>query len=110
MDAMPVKELIANQLIDAEGACCTIGVVCKSRGIDVSKVDPHEPWDVGRAVGIAHQMAQEIEYYNDEYGYSFEKVKGTNRWERVEETPEQRWQRMRKWVSDRLVKSLEEPC
>ena len=62
MDAMPVKELIANQLIDAEGACCTIGVVCKSRGIDVSKVDPHEPWDVGRAVGIAHQMAQEIEY------------------------------------------------
>lgn len=110
MDAMPVKELIANQLIDAEGACCTIGVVCKSRGIDVSKVDPHEPWDVGRAVGIAHQMAQEIEYCNDEYGYSFEKVKGKNRWERVEETPEQRWQRMRKWVSDRLVKSLEEPC
>lgn len=90
MDAMPEKWLIVGELIDSDGDCCTIGVVCKSRGIDVSKVDPDEPEQVGAIVNIARQMAAEIEYENDDGGWN--------------ETPEKRWQRMRRWV-DRHLKS-----
>lgn len=75
MDAMPEKVLISNELINDEGDCCTIGVVCKT----------------GAAVGIAHQMAAEIEYENDECGP----------WSRAE-TPEERWKRMRAWVDSKL--------
>lgn len=112
MDAMPVKELIAEQLIDEEGQCCTIGVVCKARGIDVSKVDPEEPEQVGATVGIARQMAAEIEYENDENHSGWRQVPCDKppesqwhpgwRWVRVEETPSERWQRMRKWVESQI--------
>jgi hypothetical protein len=114
MDAMPVKELIAEELVNDEGQCCTIGVICKARGIDVTKIDYEEPEQVAAAVGIAHQMAAEIEYYNDECGDRFvqvaiEKPPGAPkwhpefRWDRVEETPAERWQRMRKWVDQNLT-------
>jgi len=105
MDAMPVKVLIAEELINEEGDCCAIGVVCKSRGLDVSNVDPEEPTEVGSLVGIAHQLAAEIEYENDDY-YHFERDENGN-WHRVEETPEQRWVRMRKWVELKITKSPE---
>lgn len=89
MDAMPDKSLIAGDLIDDDGGCCAIGTVCKSRGIDVSKIDYEDPEQVGAAVGIAHQMASEIEFENDEGAW--------------DETPEQRWHRMRKWVSRNMI-------
>jgi hypothetical protein len=110
MDAMPVKELIAEELINDDGECCTIGVVCKSRGVDVSKIDYQDTHEVGDAVGIAAALAAEIEYENDECGHRYETVphKPKNawekdfRWQRVEETPAERWQRMRKWVESKL--------
>ena len=90
MDAMPKKELIREELINYEsGACCTIGVVCKSRGIQTDKIDAHDPTSVGKAVGIAMAMAAEIEYLNDEYG--------------EHQTPQERWVRMRKWVGENLL-------
>lgn len=89
MDAMPEKRLIAHELISESGEMCTIGVVCKKRNLNVSAVDIYYPDEVGSLVGIASQMAAEIEYENDERGPSTE-------------TPEQRWIRMRKWVSDNL--------
>jgi hypothetical protein len=89
MDAMPVKELIANELIRADGACCTIGIVCKSRNIDVSKIDYEEPMEVARAVDVAWQLAAEIEWENDD-----------RMWK--PETPSERWTRMRKWVDRHL--------
>ena len=95
MDAMPVKALIAHELINERGECCTIGVVCKARGIDVSKVDYECPEQVGAAVGIARQMAAEIEYENDD-GFWDRDIKS--------ESPEARWQRMRKWVESKLTK------
>lgn len=90
MDAMPEKRLIAHELIDEAGAMCTIGVVCKARGIDVSGVDVENADAVGKLVGIAESMAREIEYENDERPYG------------RDETPEQRWIRMRKWVAASL--------
>ena len=92
MDAMPEKVLIANDLIDTEGGCCAIGVVCKSRGIDacdIAAVDPDDPDRVAALVDISPTMAAEIEFMNDEWG----------RWD---ETPAARWQRMRKWLEELL--------
>lgn len=91
MDAMSEKILITGELINAEGDCCVIGVVCKSRGLDVSDVDVEEPEQVGELVGIACQMAAEIEYENDEGSW-------------LSETPQQRWKRMRRWVERHLKK------
>lgn len=92
MDAMPEKRLIAHELISESGEMCTIGVVCKKRGLDVNDIDIHDPSMVGALVGIAQSMAAEIEYKNDE-GSGFK------------ETPEDRWIRMRKWADDSLLKT-----
>jgi hypothetical protein len=88
MDAMPEKVLIAEELINAEGDCCTIGVVCRARGLDVSAVDVDCPDQVGDLVGIAKQLAAEIEYENDDW------CRGMS--------PADRWQHMRKWVDSHL--------
>ena len=93
MDAMPEKKLIADELINAEGACCAIGTVCKARNIDVSKVDYYDPDEVGKLVGISRSLAAEIEYINDDdfrYG----------------ESPEHRWERIRKWIDKNLMEPV----
>lgn len=87
MDAMPEKALIADELISATGDCCTMGVVCKSRGLDASKIDYEDPESVAKHLGINHMMAAEIAYMNDEYEWR-------------SESPEQRWIRMRKWIEE----------
>jgi hypothetical protein len=91
LDAMPEKRLIAEELIDGNGNVCAIGAVCKSRGVDVSRINYEAPEQVGKAVGIARCMAAEIEYMNDEWCDS------------ERETPEQRWTRMRKWVQANII-------
>ena len=91
MDSMPVKELIAEELIDEEGNCCAIGTVCKSRGLSVKSVDSTDPESVGKLVGISRLMAAEIEFENDDdFGFEVE-------------TPAKRWTRMRKWIDSNLV-------
>lgn len=94
LDSMPEKKLIAGELIDEQGQCCTIGAVCKAKGIDVKNIDYYDGEQVGNAVGISEIMAREIEFENDErpnVGH------GTN-----PESPEQRWTRMREWVGEQL--------
>lgn len=103
MDAMPVKELIADELIDDEGQCCTIGVVCKARGVDVSKIDYEDPEQVGNAVNIARPLAAEIEYENDEYQQWSRDADG--KWIQDGETPAARWTRMRKFVESQITKT-----
>lgn len=89
LDAMPEKRLIAGELIDGQGQCCTIGAFFKAKKIDVDKIDYYEREQVGKAAGITGMMAAEIEYMNDEYP-------------REKETPEERWTRMRKWTAENL--------
>ncbi len=96
MDAMPEKILIEHELVNESGQCCTLGVVFKARGIDVSTVDESEPYVVAGKLGINHMMAAEIAYMNDEYGWEVE-------------TQEQRWTRMRKWVDENLIKEEVKP-
>lgn len=68
------------------GSVCLLGAVGKARGLDMTALDPDDMETVAPAFGIADAMAREIVYWNDEGGY-------------YGETPEQRWQRMRKWVA-----------
>lgn len=87
LDAMPEKKLIRDELV-ADGQFCTLGVVGQQRGIDMTDIDPEDRDRVAAAFDIAPAMAAEIVYMNDEY---FDR-----------DTPEQRWQEMRKWVAEQI--------
>jgi hypothetical protein len=90
MDAMPVKELIAHELVE-QGSYCALGVVGKKRGIDIESIDPEDSQTVAQQFGISNAMAQEIVFMNDEAEWR-------------EETPKQRWARMRHWVDTNIKK------
>lgn len=111
LDAMPRKRLITDALqiegnedvivggdelvardgsITAMGEVCALGALGKARGMDLSNLDPDEPEEVAEAFDIAHQLAREVVYMNDEGGWR--------------ETPEQRFDRMREWVSSLIAK------
>lgn len=87
-DAMPAKRLISSALEEA-GEVCAIGAVGRTRGLDMAEIDPEDREQVAACFGIAEAMAAEIAYVNDEDGnYS--------------ETPEQRFERVRRWVVSEL--------
>lgn len=88
LDAMPVKRLIADELVK-DGEFCTLGVLGAKRGIEMEKLDPTDGDQVGGAFGIAPCMAQEIVYVNDE--------------ELASATPEDRWIKMRAWIESLIV-------
>ncbi|WP_430010230.1 hypothetical protein [Methylophaga lonarensis] len=87
LDAMPEKKLIRDELV-AEGQFCTLGVIGHQRSIDMTGIDPDNRDQVAAVFGIAPAMAAEIVYMNDEY-YG-------------RATPEERWQKMRDWVSEQI--------
>lgn len=89
LNTMPVKELIAEDLVTPSGAVCALGALGVKRKLDMTAIEPTDPEEVGAAFGIPRALAAEIEYENDECGPH-------------DETPAQRWVRMRKWVRARL--------
>ncbi len=89
LDAMPEKFLITEELIDENGGCCALGCIAKKDGTDVSNVDPEDPDQVAEVFGIAPALAQEIVYENDDGGWN--------------ETPEERWARMRRWADKHIA-------
>lgn len=89
LDNLPEKVLIANDLQNEDGDVCALGAAFKLRNIPTEQIDPEEPEHVAAALNIAPCLAQEIVYMNDEYGpYG--------------ETPQQRWERIRKWVVENI--------
>jgi hypothetical protein len=86
LDAMLEKRLIASKL-ELGGKGCALGAVGKARGVDLRNVDPEDRYRVAQLFNIAPTLAAEIVYENDE---------GAGYWRK--ETPEQRFERMRKWV------------
>lgn len=86
-DALPERKLIENSLIENDGAVCALGAVGKARALDMQKIDPEDHETVAGAFGVAHALACEIMFENDE---------GAGYW--AKETPEQRFERMRRWV------------
>ena len=67
-----------------------------ARKMDVSSLEIYDGESVGEAFGIARALACEIAYENDEGGT-------------MRETPTERWQRMRKWVTDHIRESAADP-
>lgn len=90
LDAMPEKRLITDTL-KSDGDFCTLGVLGAARGIDMDQLNPENPEEVATEFNIASALAQEVVYMNDEYG---------SYW--GDETPEQRWARMRKWIASQI--------
>jgi hypothetical protein len=84
LDAMPDKRLIAHALLQ-DGDVCTLGALGCARQLDMAQLDPDEPEEVAQAFGVAPALVREIAFENDE-------AWGAN------ETPEQRWKRMRQWI------------
>lgn len=100
MDAMPVKRLVTEEL-QADGEFCTLGVVGNARGLDMSVIDPDDAEAVADKFGLANAMVREIVWENDEHPGTYGlREDGTTGWRR--ETPEERWVRMRAWVSKQL--------
>lgn len=89
LEAMPDKRLIANDM-EADGSVCAIGALGRTRGIDMSVIDPEDIETVADRFGISKALAKETVYMNDEAIY----------WE---ETPEQRYSRMLEWVRSNIV-------
>lgn len=90
-DALPEKKLIAKELVEPDGAVCALGAVGKARAMDMQKIDAEDHESVAGKFNIAHAMACEIMFENDE---------GAGYWSN--ETPEHRFYRMRRWVESKI--------
>ena len=88
LDAMPEKALVTSEYETPEGEVCTLGALGKARGIEMRGLDPDDYDGWAKTFGSAPQLIQEITYMNDEC------------WRN--ETPEQRWTRMRNWVAKQI--------
>ena len=93
LDAMPVKELIADKL-EHQGQYCALGTVGVKRNIDMSEIDSYDQDSVSEAFNIAPSLAAEIAFINDEAKLY------------AEETPAQRWVRVRAWVERNIKKPV----
>ncbi|SDS19438.1 hypothetical protein SAMN05216421_1076 [Halopseudomonas xinjiangensis] len=97
MDAMESKRLVEGAL-EADGEFCTLGVVAAGRGLKAN--DPEDAEEAANLLGIANALAREIVYENDECGM-YRRNPTTGSYE--QETPEQRWVRMRAWVAKQIA-------
>lgn len=95
LDAMPEKRLVSRRLQTKDGECCAIGSLCRAKGLDLTEHADDDEYDLQELNGdlaamlnVAECLVQEIEYENDEGAWK--------------ETPEQRWERMRRWAVKRI--------
>ena len=99
LNDLPEQKLIANDLTMTNGDCCALGSVALARNIDVSSVDPEDSSTICRIFGISNAMACEIMYMNDE---------GCIDIGLLDETPENRFKRMREWVLQNLKENTDD--
>lgn len=94
LDAMPNKRLIVGNIKDEDGQVCALGALDPNAPkYDEDDLDDFDhPRKLAKHFGIAPALASEIVYMNDEYGS----------WRLKEETPEDRWVRMRAWVDKQI--------
>jgi hypothetical protein len=92
LDAMPDKRLIYGELVDPDGEVCALGCVGQKRQVaDLDKLDPEDPDTLAKTFDVAEVLIREVEYENDDGGIG------------LNETPEERWERMRKWVEQHIA-------
>ena len=119
LDAMPVKELVAHELV-RDGSYCTLGVLGAARNIPLAEIDPEDSEQVANAFDIAESLAREIVYMNDEWAVD------EHKWVSVEicgpvrpgypdwgshtknvlvyndNHKSERWQKMREWIAKQI--------
>lgn len=104
LDAMPTKELIADEVITDAGGVCAVGAVLQARGLSaaVAQYDPEDVETLARLAGIAPALYREIAFLNDDNVYGL-----------LDETPQRqnaaRWRRMRAWVTKHLIPERSAP-
>lgn len=90
LDAMPKRELIADELVDADGEMCALGALGVARGMDMTSLDPEDVTSVAEAFGVNEKLIREIVWENDEaWGHT--------------QTPAMRWKDVRNWAA-RMIK------
>lgn len=109
LDAMPEKRLVRNpistaanqfgeyeydSLGDKDRNVCVLGALAMHRGLPVD-IDAEDHAKLGETFNIAHQLAAEAMYMNDEY------------YDR-NYTPETRWIKMREWAVSQLKEQKHE--
>jgi hypothetical protein len=91
LDAMPEKRLVTSVLQDEDGEVCVLGAALKHAGkecpISEDEDDFDQEWTAAQ-LDIATQLVAETVCENDEGGWN--------------ETPEERWTRMRRWANSKL--------
>lgn len=94
LDAMPEKRLVTSVLQDPQGEVCVLGAALKHAGKECPIMEDEDDFDsdwTAAQLDVATQLVQETVYMNDEGGWN--------------ETPEDRWARMRRWAA----RNLKEP-
>lgn len=94
LDEMPKKELVRGEFRSPEsGEVCALGACGVRRGIALDDLGSEEDgvdYDaLARRFNVGECLAREVMYVNDEEG-------------RSDETPAQRWDRVRRWVKENL--------
>ncbi|MBO9857500.1 hypothetical protein [Xanthomonas sp. A1809] len=101
LDALPEKKLIAHT-VEQDGCFCALGAVAHLRGTDLDQgVNGGTDYDfeadrAAARLDIAEPLAKEVVYMNDEAWF-------------YNETPEQRWSRMRQWAASNLIDQQAKP-
>lgn len=106
LNGMKVKRLIRDDLERMDGSVCAIGAAGKLRGVDMSGLDPEDAEGVASRFNVADCLAREIVWENDECDltHEIEWRDGKRCWRK--ETPEERFDRMRKWVRHHIKDPL----
>lgn len=111
--ALPSKRLIASSLVDAHGEVCAIGALAEFKGEitdDMIGQGEYDMEEVGIQLGMPRLVAWKIVEMNDLQFAGTDLVfgEGPYRWPNeqpyayVEVTPEQRYERMLKWVREQV--------
>lgn len=96
--ALPEKRLIHGELQDSEGGVCAIGALAKYRNVEV-KSDPEEMEEVGVELGMPRMVAWKVVALND---VGLESYYDTLTGKFKCFTPEQRYERVLKWVREQI--------
>lgn len=94
LDAMPNKRLIEGELHE-DGEYCALGALAKYRGWippDLDMEDPDAPLELAAFLNMTEALTKEVMFENDEGGH-------------IPQTPEERWQRMRRWTEKQIASS-----
>ena len=95
LDAMPVKELVADDLV-SDGSYCALGAYAAMYSPEALRLDPEDLNAIGRELDIARQLVAEVVHENDDMS-TFWCSRGP--YENAN-----RWRYMREWAESHIKK------